>query len=125
MVRILYLEDSEEERQAVSRALERAGHEVESTNTVAKAITLVRGGTFDVLITDHLLITDPLSGAKGPSGISVAREAREHVRQIFLLTALEIESFPDRDRKEMEKIGIEVVTKCGSTSMVDYILNRI
>lgn len=80
-MRILVVEDDDDLRRAVTRALAEAGHTVESTGDGSTADERVAEGGLDVVVLDWML--------PGMSGLNVCRRAREagSTTAIVMLTA--------------------------------------
>ncbi len=70
MARVLIIEDEENLRFSMRRALERAGHQVEESATASGGLAAAEEGVFDALVTDVNL------GA-GADGLSVVQQVRE------------------------------------------------
>lgn len=69
MAKILIVDDERSIRFTLAEFLRRDGHEVESAEDVAGATALLRGGTWDVLVTDIVM--------PGGSGVELLRQARQ------------------------------------------------
>ena len=67
MARILLAEDDDNMRVFLTRALERAGHEVSAVGDGEAALSLATAGTFDLLLADVVM--------PGIDGIELARRA--------------------------------------------------
>ncbi|GAB4143692.1 MAG: response regulator [Sphingomonadales bacterium] len=55
MAKILLAEDDDSMRLFLGRALERAGHEVATVDRGTKALPLIAGGAYDLLLTDIVM----------------------------------------------------------------------
>lgn len=80
MARILIVDDERSIRFTLTEFLKRDGHEVESAEDVASALTVLRGGAWDVLVTDIVM--------PGVSGVDLLRQVRQLVpeMQVIVMT---------------------------------------
>lgn len=77
MARILIVDDERSIRFTLTEFLRRDGHEVESAEDVASALTVLRSGAWDVLVTDIVM--------PGVSGVDLLRQARQLVPEVQVI----------------------------------------
>jgi two-component system cell cycle response regulator CpdR len=102
MARILLAEDDDNMRVFLTRALERAGHEVNAVGDGEAALVLATGGVFDLLLADVVM--------PGIDGIELARRASAILPELrimfitgFAAVALNQPGFAKRQPKVLAK----------------------
>jgi two-component system cell cycle response regulator CpdR len=102
MAKIILAEDDEDMRRFLVRALEKAGHQVQSFGEGASAYEEIKGSTFDLLLTDIVM--------PEMDGIELARRAAEldPALKIMFITgfaavALHPDSKAPKDAKVLSK----------------------
>jgi two-component system cell cycle response regulator CpdR len=102
MARILLAEDDDNMRVFLTRALERAGHDVSAVGDGEAALNLATGGIFDLLLADVVM--------PGIDGIELARRASALLPELrvmfitgFAAVALNQPGFAKRQPKVLAK----------------------
>ena len=88
MTRILLTEDDEDVRELVQDCLLDEGYEVEATDTVAGALSLLDRGPYDLALTDGRL--------PDGTGLTVAEQATQRGIKVLIFTGYAHEFPPDQ-----------------------------
>jgi CheY-like chemotaxis protein len=114
-LRILIVEDHQDTATVMSRLLTRLGHSVQATDTVASAVDMVRGGSFDVILSDI--------GLPDGSGVDFIKQ----VRVFSPVPAVALSGFGmDDDVAQAEAAGFNAhVTKPVNFNKLQSVLREV